>query len=1300
MPLERPAQNLNFEVRVNKGSTVTFPLKPKDKNTIMRSRSHGPVVCLAQIWLQKIRRFAAAFAFCFFLSAAAISAQDTVTGAFQGDVSNNLTGDPIAGVAITITSVQTGTVYNLTTDSKGRFYQGLLAPGQYDISVTITGFKPRLLRREIRVSLTGDIVPVPVSLEPETTPSTLPTVAEAPTDIRVEINTIDARRGDSTKKDEIQKIPIGSNTITRSFDELALLVPGVAPPPQTIGDVAGPGVGPGVGSAGQFAVNGLRSRANNFTVDGSDNNDEDIGVRRQGFVALVPQPIESIEEFQITTLLAPAQFGRNIGAQVNAVSRAGANKPSGSLYGFFSSSPLNARNAFDTSDGNAVFPLRSWAGQNVIFPDSSPLTVQNHSGGEDSFSAGYGGGTLGGRIVRDRTFYFFSGEYQRINATREKSFAVPTVDERGAFGTGATGTFRDPYTNVPTAAIPNTESSAALLSLFPFPNHPNGVYGTNTFTQVLPASGRGVILSGRLDHNFALMDRQHTFTARYNFTDDDKDIPAVNEAIFSSVRSQIRTNNLSLFLNSQLDGSGATSGRLFNQIRFSVGHTRLNFDEIRDREFLIPSSAFPDIPFLLNAPLRFNITQPTMPGFPNTGPVIYSPFDPLPNATMVREAENILGPIGEVNIAGFSPLGTDVYNFPQNRKNLTFQIADELTYRAGSHSFVMGFDVRRTDLNSDLPRLSRPLVTFNGAPRLRPRNGGTCPNGGIGNYCFPSPGDPNPVINPVDLAALGVASNFLLTFNVDRPDSKVDLRYYQLNFYGQDTWRVREGLSISAGLRYEYNTPIREVSGLIEQTFNDPRLSLVPGLDNFIAGRSSLYKPDRNNFAPRIGIAYSPHLFGRNEVSVFRAGYGIFYDQILGAVANQSRNVFPTFLTINYGGVNGVGDALLNLRNPGALSLFVNGMIVPVQLPGTINQFNPELALSDFITSALRLHPNAVNATLPANKLDMPMAHHYSFSFEQQLSRNYSASIAYVGTIGRNLLRFTTPNLGSSLTTAPTTLIVSPIPSPPFGTLFLPQNRGQTFIPSRPVPGVGGINQFETTANSRYDGLQMQLQGRFVNRLNFQVSYTFSKVTDDVSDVFDLAGAYVLPQDSFDLDAESGPANFDVRHRWTYDLIYTFPKAENGGFINHITDNLQIATTGRFNSGQPFTVNSVIDVNLDGNLTDRLNTLQGIETTGNRRQPIRLTTDDTRSLLAPFGQNGQIGRNSFRAGNVLELDLTVIKPFSIGSNHLSFRTDIFNFINRANYGIPVRLLEAPGFGKAVSTVTPGRRVQFSLKYEF
>lgn len=230
---------------------------------------------------------AVAVLFYFLLFAASVSAQNTVTGAFQGDVSSR-TGEIITTAAVVITNIETGTAYNLTTDSQGRFYQGLLAPGFYTIQVTAPGYRIQLLRREIKVSLTGDVVPVPVRLEPEppvvpgATPVPPPTVAEEANDIRVEINTTDGRRDGSFREEELRRLPLGGTTVTRTFDELALLLPGVAPPPQTIGDVAGPGVGPGVGSAGQFSANGLRSRGNNFTVDGSDNNDEDIGVRRHG----------------------------------------------------------------------------------------------------------------------------------------------------------------------------------------------------------------------------------------------------------------------------------------------------------------------------------------------------------------------------------------------------------------------------------------------------------------------------------------------------------------------------------------------------------------------------------------------------------------------------------------------------------------------------------------------------------------------------------------------------------------------------------------------------------------------------------------------------------------------------------------------------------------------------------------------------------------------------------------------------------------------------------------------------------
>src|SRR5256885_12152508 len=227
----------------------------------------------------------------------------------------------------------------------------------------------------------------------------------------------------------------------------------------------------------------------------------------------------------------------------------------------------------------------------------------------------------------------------------------------------------------------------------------------------------------------------------------------------------------------------------------------------------------------------------------------------------------------------------------------------------------------------------------------------------------------------------------------------------------------------------------------------------------------------------------------------------------------------------------------------------------------------------------------------------------------------------------------------------------------PPGTRIAPQGNG--FVGGRPVNGVGAVNQFETTATSRYDSLQVQLRGRFHRGLQYQLAYTLSKATDDVSDVFDLAGASALPQGSFNLAADRGSANFDVRHRFASHFIYTLTSfSDRGHTFRALLGGIQIAGTGQFYTGQPFPVNSIFDVNLDGNLTDRLNTTQGIVVTGNGRQPLLVTTANTQSLLAPVGQDGAIGRNTFRAGDIINVDLAMIKrlDFSKGRS-LIFRTD-------------------------------------------
>src|ERR1041384_7611525 len=517
-----------------------------------------------------------------------VRAQDFVTGAFEGEVTDTK-DNPIPDATVQIINKETGVPIGLRTNSQGRFRQGLLPPGDYIIRVIVKGYttyeRPQPLSAmdlrpvipPMKLTAEADVVavatptetarPAPGQPAPQPSPSPFNNTqvkdASEPSDynIQAEINRSDAQRSGSYSKEQVSTLPLGSTTLTRTFDELGLLVPGVALPPRALGTVAGPGVGPGVGSAGQFSVNGLRSRANNFTVDGSDNNDEDIGVRRQGFFALVPQPIESIQGYKIVTLLAPAQYGRNMGAQVNAVSKSGGNETHGAFFGFINASQLNARNPFDFVGPNSTIPLQGrilnsnrqtlGAFRNV-FVDGRQKFVTNSAGPENSLTLGQGGFVLGGPLVRSDVdasgvgrgdhnrrslFYFISAEGQLLNANQEESFAVPTVEERGAFRTGASGLFFDPL--FPTfncqledfcGGFPTTVGGDAVFSLFPFPNNPNGVYGRNTFTQVLPASAQGKILSGKVNGTFSAFNRPQEFVARYNFTDDWRDIPEIGRA--------------------------------------------------------------------------------------------------------------------------------------------------------------------------------------------------------------------------------------------------------------------------------------------------------------------------------------------------------------------------------------------------------------------------------------------------------------------------------------------------------------------------------------------------------------------------------------------------------------------------------------------------------------------------------------------------------------------------------------------------------------------------------------------------
>jgi carboxypeptidase family protein len=1182
--------------------------------------------------------------------------QTVVAGGAQGSVYDIENNQPIAAAVIVIRNLETGLTRTTLTRSDGRYYLANLPPGSYEISATAATYEnipnsPLSVVRSFAISITqvSEVKLPPIALRRiGSSPSISSSVSDGAAEALV--NRMNASRGGGFDRRELLALPLPG---VRTFDDLAFLLPGVAPPPQAIGTNVGPGVGPGVGTSGQFSVNGMRSRSNNFTIDGSDNNDEDIGVRRQGFTSLVPQSIESLQEFQVITLLPEPQFGRTPGAQANAVSRSGGNDYHGTLYGFFTNKGLKARDPFDLiGTSSSASPILGANGQPVLV-NGRELAPADPVEGENPFQRLQYGFVLGGPVIKNKLSFFGSFERQDVNARRESNFATPTVAERGlsvidssgnSILTGDRGIAEGGFHGGPTS-----ELGDAFFSLFPFPNNPRGPFGANTYTEVLPANAEGNVFSGKLDwQNIKAFGKEHNLTARYNFTDDDTILPVTGGALFSSLEPLIRTQNLSLIFDT------AVTSRLTNQFRTSYGRTHLDFNEVRSDHLhpgLLKSrlAGLENTPFLLNTKILRNLTRK---GF-------RAEFQTLDETL----EEKIDGPLGQLIVSGYSPVGVDVFSFPQSRVNNIFQYADTLIYNRGRQQFTAGFDLRRVQLDSSLDRNFRPIAVFTGAANdVRTSRGITL----------------NSELQGRDFVAVGAPTGFTQTLALN-PDSKIELRSWQDYFFVNDKFHPKNNLTLTFGATYQLNTVPTDAKSRIENTFNDEQVIAI-GIGEFLGEErrrsKKIYEQDKNNISPYVSVAWDP--FGKSETSI-RAGYGIYYDQIPGAVVSQSRSVFPSFFTFNLAGIPN-----LSLQNPGLD--FINPS--KVKKVGTLNTFDSKgrsvATVIDSINLALKDSLNLENApnaafpdfVLPAADLVTPYSHHWGLTIEQEFKKEFLLSAAYVGTKGVNLLRVATPNLGPNKI-----LTVAEAPSKLGDPIFI----GEASVPPNSQRNkLGSFTSIESDANSIYHALQVQLNKRLSRGIQLTTAYTWSHAIDDVSDIFDLAGAPTLPQDSKHPEAERGDANFDVRHRFVYSVIWDLPWLRK----NLLLGNWQLASIGTFQTGQPYSVLYFYDVNKDGNLTDRIN---------------------------PDGaMAGEAGRNLFRAPGIDTVDFTLNKTFKFSERqNLEFRTEVFNAFNHSNFGVPVNQLNFGGqlkFSRLdpkpiteqvfFETRVPARTIQLALRYNF
>jgi hypothetical protein len=1123
----------------------------------------------------------------------------------------------------------------------------------------------------------------------------------------------------------------------RSFDTFALLAPGVAPPPETP-NTRGPGVSPGLGTAGQFSVNGLRSRENNFTVDGSDNNDEDIGTRRQGFVALAPQSIESLKEFQVVTALGDARFGRRVGGQVDALTKSGTPEFHGSLYGFLTDDRLNAHDFFDqrAAGGPASFALRRQSDGASVLLDGRPIVTPNPVGDVNSLTRTQLGFAVGGPVPKFDSTFFVSLERVKTRADRESNFVVPTVEQRGFLGSGATGLILDGRTDkdgnpAPLPLFPSNVPGDAVFSLYPFPNNPLGPFGRNTYTEVLPADADGTRVSAKIDRRFGTPDatrprrpwsffrRGDTLTGRYNFSQETSAVPITGEALFSALRPRVRTQNIAFYLNRPM------TEHVGDVIRFSFGRTKLTFREERDPS-LPPSTFFPNVPFLLNAPLLINVTAPrpdgtlTQPAYLSASSAAGASLLTSLGYSGVTSAEQIAGPLGQVVIPGFSPVGVDVYHFPQTRANNTIQAADTITYVSpAGHIFTFGAEMKKTQINSTLDRNFRPLAVFSGLRASTPPS----------NLPVRLPGESALVHLAFDgatLTAAGLPTGLFQTLAAD-PNSTIGIRFTQGSFFGQTDWRARDNLVLNLGARFNYLSLPHTKTKALEKALDRGELERQAGtavedcfkisgdrpecqraanalVSAFPTDFKSSFGGDRLDFDVRVGAAWS-----LDDKTVVRGGFGLYSGEFPGIVIGESRNAFPNFLPLNFADIsidqsNADHTSPVYLFNPANPIIGQQG-----RNPNTLNTLLPNVSPVSQLVTRLALNSRNISFSrgilgldlvLPQEDLHTPYSMQYAVTLERTLAARYAISIAYVGTRGLKLLRVSTPDLGvnrsSVLDLKVTTLGDNSFPF--FGGGVLPpqeSNPKARLVIARTL--------FESSASSTYNSLQVELRKHYARRFQFRTALTYSHTIDDTSDFFDTAGAFALPQDSLNR-SERASSNFDVRLRSVTHFIWDFPKdflffgpTKFGGW--------QLAGIATAQTGQPFTINSAFDINRDGNLTDRLNSTDGLVrdgVAGDRSVRLRLAPGVTAfDLLARDGQSGAVGRNTFRAPSQFEADLAVTKFFNFNDRvRLNARMEIFNLLNRANFGIPVRILESPAFGKSTYTTTPPRTIQLAVKLSF
>jgi hypothetical protein len=1031
-------------------------------------------------------------------------------GTIRGRITDPM-GQLVAGVQVRLAQEETNSSRAVTTNHAGEYAFSLLPPGAYRLEVEQVSVNNKYVHK-VNLQVNQDLR-VDISFTVTTRRETIE-IIEPLTPLKKD----SASLGAVIDHNQVTGLPLDG----RNFLELSLLTPGATPSAQ--------------GSAGSvrgdftFNINGTREDSNNFLLDGVYNIDPKLNTFG------VKPPVDAIREFEVLASVYDASFGRSAGAQVNIVLKSGTNRFHGTAYEFLRNQVFDARNYFAPADQ----------------PD--PRYQRNQFG----FS-------LGGPIIKDRTFFFGDYEGTRLREGITLLSNVPTAQERiGDFSQSLFGRPRIPGTNFefPGGRLPADQLNPIglrIAALYPLPNR-NVPF--RNFVSSPVQRDRNDIFDLRIDHAFSDSSK---FAARYSFTDRDLFEP------FSGV-TLVRVPGYGNTVarrgqNASVSETHVFSPRFVNDLRVAYNRVGIN---VRQQNYGASVNRSVGLPELSSNPRDFGLSF--------------------------------------ITVTGYSPLG-DEYNNPQFSATNVYQALDTASYSIDNHLVKFGADIRIAQQNAFRDVQARGFLTF----------------------------------TPVAFTGNALAD---LLFGLPtltggaKLDNPQHIRTQSYNFFVNDSYRVKPNLTISAGLRYEYNSPPVDAQDRAN-IYEIATGSIVPVGTNGVPRGG--YQPDKNNLAPRIGLAWSPQ-----NNTVLRAGYGIYYDQ--SALAPGEGLYFnPPYFNLNF-----------YFTLPG----------LPLTLFDPFPQNFPV--------------PSPPSAFAFDRNLRTAYVQHWNFSIQQELGKNRVAEIAYVGSKGTKLLASRDIN--------------QPRPSPQQPNL-------------RPNPFFGEILVQESRSSSLYHSLQARIQQRLDFGLSLLGSYTWAKSIDDASGIFSSAGDPNFPQDSYNLRAERGRSNFDVRHRFSLSYSYDLPFGQgknwlgDSGFLTSLASGWQTYGVITLQSGRPFTVALLREF-------DNSNTGQGNLGFGANDRP-NMVGDASLSdrtperwfntaafIIPPFGTFGNSGRNILDGPGYQNVNFSLMKntPLMEGVT-LQLRAEFFNLFNHPNFGLPDNFVGSPSFGSILSADSP-RRIQFGVKLLF